>query len=190
MSLRMEFQSLGAQLERLHEVYSDLRRLLDDHPAHGNSVLLIDAFGDAVEDLLGWLEESLQRCAPLLPSEPRNSEKDFDANVARQALSISQDLFNRQMHRFLFDLVSYDKVAQLLQLGRERGGEWQTWAKGIKLELESCQQHLYLTNQALFRCWLEIAECIGMTSVSVRATNIGQQITVPQNQEFTAEGIT
>lgn len=190
MSLRTEFQSLGAQLERLYEVFSDLRRLLDDHPAQGDKVLLLDSFGDVVDDLLGWLEESLQVCAPLLPAEPRRSEPDFDAGAGRQALVVCQDLFNRQMQRFLFDMVSYDKVAQLLQLGRARGGEWQAWAKGIKMELESCQQHLYFTNQALFRCWLEIAEGIGMTSVSVQATNIGQQITVPQKQELTVEGLT
>ena len=52
------------------------------------------------------------------------------------------------------------------------------------MELESCQQDLYVTNEALFRCWLEIAERVGMTSVSVQATNIGQQITAPQDQEM------
>ena len=56
MSLRTEFQNLRTQHESLHEVLSDLRRLLDDHPAHGNKVLLLDSFGDAIEDLLGWLE--------------------------------------------------------------------------------------------------------------------------------------
>jgi len=190
VSLRTEFQSLGTQLERLHEAFSDLGRLLDDHPSQGDKVLLLDAFGDAVEDLLGWLEEALQASALPLQPEPGKGDRDFDVHLAQQALVVCQDQFNRLMHRFSFDLVSYEKIAQLLQLGRERGGEWQAWAKGIKMELESCQQHLYLTNQVLFRCWVEIAERIGMTSVSVRATNIGQQITVPTNQELTADGVT
>ena len=189
MSLRTEFQSLGTQLERLYEVFSDLRRLIDDHPSQGDKVLLLDAFGDAVEDMLGWLEEALEASAPHLP-ESLKGEQNFDINLARQALVVCQDQFNRVTHRFSFDLVSYDKVAQLLRLGRERGGEWQAWAKGIKMELESCQQHLYHTNQVLFRCWLEIAERVGMTSVSVQATNIGQQVTVPNTQELTAEGMT
>src|ERR1700754_4631335 len=55
VSLRTEFQNLRTQQERLHEVFSDLRRLHDDHPAQGDKVLLLDSFGDAVEDLLGWL---------------------------------------------------------------------------------------------------------------------------------------
>ena len=165
----------------MHEVFSDLRRLLDDHPSEGDKVLLLDSFGDAVEDLLGWLHESLERCAPFLPAKPGERENDFDANVARQALVVCQNLFNQQMHRFSVDLVSYDKVAQLLKFGRERGGEWQSWAKGIKLELESCQQHLFLTSQVLFRCWVEMAEWIGLTSISVRTTNVSHQITVPQS---------
>jgi hypothetical protein len=180
VSFRVEVENLGSQLERMHEVFSDLRRLLDDHPSEGDKVLLLDSFGDTVEDLLGWLEESLQRCAPLLPAKAGEAN-DFDANLARQALVVCQDLFNRQMHRFLVDLVSYEKVAQLLKLGRERGGEWQTWAKGIRMELESCQQHLFLTSQVLFRCWVELAEWIGMTSISVRTTNVGQQFRVPQS---------
>lgn len=181
MALRVELENLGCQLERMHEVFSDLRRLLDDHPSEGDKVLLLDSFGDTVEDLLGWLQESLERCAPLLPAKPGERKDEFDANVARQALVVCQGLFNQQMHRFLVDLVSYERVAQLLQFGRERGGEWQTWAKGIKLELESCQQHLFLTSQVLFRCWVELAEWIGMTSISVRATNVGQHFTVPQS---------
>ena len=181
MALRAELENLGCQLERMHEVFSDLRRLLDDHPSQGDKVLLLDSFGDAVEDLLGWLQESLDRCAPLLPAKLGERRNDFDANVARQALVVCQGLFNQQMHRFSVDLVSYERVAQLLQFGRERGGEWQTWAKGIKLELESCQQHLFLTSQVLFRCWVELAEWIGMTSISVRTTNVGQHITVPQS---------
>ncbi len=183
MSLRTEFQNLRTQQERLHEVFSDLRRLLDDHPSQGNKVLLLDSFGDAVEDLLGWLEESSQTCAPLLPSEGAGKNNDFDVNSARRALVVCQELFNQQMQRFSVELVSYEKIAQLLQFGRERGGEWQAWAKGIKLELETCQQHLYVANQVLFRCWMELAEWIGMTSISVQATSIGQQITVPPQRE-------
>ena len=181
MALRVELENLGCQLERMHEVFSDLRRLLDDHPSEGDKVLLLDSFGDAVEDLLGWLEESLQKCAPFLASKCEGRSNDFDANLARQALVACHGLFNQQMQRFLVDLVSYEKVALLLQFGRERGGEWQTWAKSIKMELENCQQHLFLTSQVLFGCWVELAEWIGFTSISVRATNVGQQITVPQS---------
>lgn len=190
MSLRTEFQSLYAQLESLNETLSNLRTAIDDHPPKGTSVLLLDAFGDAVEDTLGWLEEALGLVVPLMQASEQRPASDFDMNRARQALVICQEHFNRIMSRFMFDLVSYDKVAQLMQLGRERRGEWQAWAVMVKQELEGCQQHLYDTNQALFRCWLEIAERIGMNSVSVQTTTIGQQVTVPHEQKPTVEGMT
>ena len=190
MSLQTEFQSLYAQLESLHEALAGLRTAIDDRPPKGAAVHLLDAFGDAVEDTLGWLEESLGLVAPLMQASQQKGMPGFDVSRARQALIFCQEQFNRIMNRFMFDLVSYDRVSQLMQLGRERRGEWQSWAGLVKQELEGCQQHLYDTNQALFRCWLEIAERVGMTSVSVQTTTIGQQVTVPQNPETTAEGMT
>lgn len=190
MSLRTEIQSLNAQLESLHEALSGLRTTIDDRPPQGATVILLDSLGDAVEDTLGWLEEALGLVSPLVEETGQKSGANFDVGRARQALVFSQEQFNRITGRFMFDLVSYDNVSQLMQLGRERRGEWQAWAGVVKGDLERCQQHLYDMGQALFRCWLEIAERVGMTSVSVQATTIGQQITVPQNQEQTAEGMT
>ena len=190
MSLQTEFQSLYVQLENVHEALAALRTAIDDRPPKGATVHLLDAFGDAVEDTLGWLEESLGLCAPLIQETQQKGFNGFDVNRTRQALVFCQEQYNRIMNRFMFDLVSYDRVAQLMQLGRERRGEWQAWAGMVKQELEGCQQHLYDANQALFRCWLEIAERVGMTSVSVQTTTIGQQVTVPQIQETTAEGMT
>ena len=190
MSLRTEIQALCAQLERLHEALAGLRTAIDDRPTAGGTVLLLDAFGDAVEDALGWLAEALGQVEPLACTPPANGPAGFDANRARQALVTAQEQYNRIMNRFTFDLISYDRVAQLMQLGRERRGEWHDWAGIVRQELESCQQHLYDTNQALFRCWLEIAERVGMTSVSVQTTTIGQQVTVPQTPDTTAEGMT
>lgn len=190
MSLQTEFQSLYAQLENLCEALAALRTAIDDRPPQGGTVLLLDAFGDAVEDTLGWLEEALALSAPLIQETQQKGLSGFDMNRTRHALVFCQEQYNRIMNRFMFDLVSYDRVAQLMQLGRERRGEWQGWAGIVKRELEGCQQHLYDTNQVLFRCWLEIAERVGMASVSVQTTTIGQQITVPQTQETTAEGMT
>ena len=190
MSLRTEFQGLCAKLESLDETLSRLRAAIDDHPQSGAAPHLLDSIGDAVEDTRGWLEESLELAAPVADGNEQGRADGFDVNRARQALVFCQEQFNRIMSRFTFDLVSYDRVAQLVRLGRERRGEWQAWAELVKQELEGCQQQLYDTNQALFRCWLEIAERVGMTSVSVHTTTIGQQVTVPQNPETTSEGMT
>lgn len=188
MSLRSEFQSLYAQLRRLHDALLSLRvTVVEDRPLEGGPAMLLDAFGDAAEDMLGWLEESLRSAAPLAESA---SDRAFDVNRARQSLVFCQDQFNRVAARFAFDLVSYERVAELMRLGRERRGEWRVWAGSVKESLDGCQQHLYDTTHALFRCWQEIAERVGMTSVSVQATNIGQQVTVPTPKEQLLEEVT
>ncbi len=190
MSLRTEFQGLYAQLESLNGALADLRTVIDDRPPKGDSVLLLDSFGDAVEDALGWLEEALELAAPLVQESHGKGETGFDINRARHALVFCQDQFNRVAARFAFDLVSYERVSELMRLGRERRGEWRVWAGSVRESLDGCQQQLYDTTHALFRCWQEIAERVGMTSVSVQATNIGQQVTVPTSKEQLLEEVT
>lgn len=188
MSLRTEIQSLYAHLQRLQDSLLALRVTIDeDRPLEGDSVMLLDAFSDATADALGWLEEALRSLAPDV--QLRAGDKSFDVNRARQALVFCQEQFNRINQRFAFDLVSYERIAELVRLGQERRGEWRGWTTSVRQSLEGCQQHLYDTNHALFRCWQEIAERVGMTSVSVQSTNIGQQVTVPTNKEPTLEGV-
>lgn len=181
MSLRTEFQSLYAQLQRLHDALLSLRvTVVEDRPLEGGPAMLLDAFGDAAEDMIGWLEESLRSAAPLAESK---ADRSFDEERARQSLVFCQDQFNRVSARFAFDLVSYERVAELMRLARERRGEWRVWAGSVRESLDGCQQQMYDATHALFRCWQELAERVGMTSVSVRATNIGQQVTVPTSQK-------
>ena len=45
-------------------------------------------------------------------------------------------------------------------------------------------------NLGLFRCWQEITERVGITSVSVQTSNIGQQITTPEGREALREATT
>ncbi|HEY0078672.1 MAG TPA: hypothetical protein VGB73_08500 [Pyrinomonadaceae bacterium] len=186
MSLRTEIQSLYAHLQRLREALVSLRVTIEEDRPEGSSVMLLDAFGDATEDALGWLEEALQS---IEPAAVLKGDKAFDANRARQALVFCQEQFNRINYRFSFDLVAYERIAELMRLGQERRGEWRGWTTSVRQSLEGCQQQLYDTSHALFRCWQEIAERVGMTSVSVQSTNIGQQVTVPTSQEPTLEGI-
>jgi hypothetical protein len=190
VSLLTEFENLYAQLQSLHDALTALRvTIVEDRPVEGSDVLLLDAFGDAVEDAVGWLEESLAAVEQPATRETK-LEPSFDVNRARQSLVFCQERFNRIAHRFSTDLISYERIAELLRLGRERRGEWQVWARSVKESLDGCQQHLYDTNQSLFRCWQEIAERVGMSSVSVHATNIGQQVTVPTTPELSIEGVT
>jgi hypothetical protein len=77
---------------------------------------------------------------------------------------------------FLADLLSYEKLRELERLGRERKGEWLPWASGTKRGITDCRQPLEEVSLGMARCWQEIAEHAGATSISVRTTNIGQKV--------------
>jgi hypothetical protein len=174
MALEAAFKELYANLHKLHEGVIGLRTtVVEDKPLSGD-IVLVDVFGDASDDLLGWLEEAL--------ADVREGQQaatyPVDLDRARRALTTCQEQFNRISQRFSSDLICYERIADLTHFGRKRGGEWHAWAASVKHALDGCQQALYASSQTLFRCWQEIAERVGMNSVSVQATNIGQQITV------------
>ena len=70
----------------------------------------------------------------------------------------------------------YEKLKDLATLGSERRGEWLPWSNSVKEGIEQCREPLDGVSNALAACWQEIAERVGMTSVTVQSTNIGQKI--------------
>jgi len=102
-----------------------------------------------------------------------------DLTRARRQLTASQENFQKLSEVFFADLLSYDRIAELLQFGSEHGRQWMAWANTVRQGLEACQPQLQTVALAYFRCWQEIAERVGMNSVSLQSTTIGQQITTP-----------
>ena len=188
MALERTFQELPDHVRKLRDALLALQLTVrEDLPPEG-SVALVDQFGDAVDDSLGWLEESLQAAV----QAQRAVEHPSDVDRARRALANCQEQFHRVEQRFVSDLISYEKLKDLASFGRGRRGEWIGWVKTVRLGLEQCRQPMDEVSKALLACWQEIAERAGMTSVSVQATNIGQQITAPEltSKDLIREGIT
>ncbi len=185
MALEATFQDLAVQFEKLRDVLCGLRlTVVEDKPSEDDAMLVED-FGDTVMDLLEGVDG-----ASAAANEGRTAVgHPLDIERARRALTACHERFNRIMHHFSSDLMCYERVSELERLGRERGGEWPVWTFSVKEALDRCQPPLYDVNQALFRCWQEIAERVGMTSVSVQTTNIGQQITVPNGREAAQVGV-
>src|SRR5262249_289612 len=186
MALERTFQELSDRLRRLRDSLLALQLTIrEDLPQQG-SVALVDQFGDAVDDSLGWLEESLAASV-----EAYHAVEDaLDMDLARRALGNCQERFHRVEQRFATDLVSYEKLNDLTGFGRSRRGEWLGWVRSVKEGLEECRQPIDEVSKALLACWQEIAERAGMTSISVQATNIGQQIASPELMSKLREGIT
>ena len=174
MALEASFNDLRAEFEGLREAFAEFSAAVADKPARGDSVL-VDLFGDAADDLLGWVEEAAQSA-----SEGRQAVSyPLDIECARRKMIVCQERFNLISNKLWSDLVSYERMREIATLGRERRGEWLAWSSGVKSALDSCREPLYNVNQSLFVCWQEITEHMGTSSVSVRTTTIGQQVSVP-----------
>jgi hypothetical protein len=172
MTLEAAFEDLCTHLHKLREGLLGLRTtVVEDKPLEGDSVL-VDVFGDAAEELLGWLDEALGAAG-----EGRKATMDpIDLARARRALTTCQGRFIRISHQFSSNLVPYERISELTRFGRRRKGEWHAWATGVKEALERCREPLYDVNLALFRCWQEIADRVGLSSVSMQTTAIGQYV--------------
>jgi hypothetical protein len=168
------FNELVAAWRRLHEVVEALRvTTVEDKPLT-DGVLLVDRCGDATEDLLGWATEGLAAATNALGAVGET----LDLNRARRALSTCQQCFAR-LEDELLTFTSYDHLTEINRFGRKRRGEWLAWVRSVRDAAAQCLQPTMELREALVRCWQELAERLGTTSVSVQTTNVGQQISTP-----------
>lgn len=172
MALETTFRELFTELGKLRDTLIALRlTVVEDRPRKSDAAL-VDNLEDSILDLMGLLEDCLSgaRAAHKAVGHP------LDMDRARRALTTCQDGFHQIERQFAAELISYEKLRDLASLGSERGNEWRLWSNTVKQGIEQCRQPLDGASKALAACWQEIAERVGMTSISVQTTNIGQKI--------------
>lgn len=176
MALESAFQDLRAQLDNLRDVLVGLRVTVVEDKPRLDDIVLVDVLSDHIDEMAGRVEEARLAAAEGL----RSVDGRHDPGGARRAVIACQEHYNLMSNRFVSDLVRYERIAQLIRVGRERGGEWRAWSRGVRDALEGCRQPLFEVGQALFACWRELVERAGMSSsVTVRATNIGPRVVLP-----------
>jgi hypothetical protein len=186
VALEATFRELSVRLHQLHDALNELQLTLGDKPADDESALA-DGVETAVLDLMGILHEG--RRAALNARKALGHPPDLDR--ARRALALCQQRFHQIEQQFAADLVSYEKLKELARLGNERRA-WLPWASTVKQGIDQCRQPLEQASTALAACWQELAERLGTTNISMQATNVGQQITMPRSkvEDLEAEGVT
>ena len=185
MALESTFRNLSVSLHRLHDGLSALQVTLGDKPPDDESALA-DGVETIVLDLMGTLHEAQK--AALEARQAVGHPLDLDR--ARRGLTLCQERFHSIEQQFA-DLVSYEKLKELTRLGNTRRA-WLPWSSTVKQGIEQCQPALEQTSIALTECWQELAERLGTVNISMQATNVGQQITVPRSrmEDLEAEGVT
>jgi predicted lipid-binding transport protein (Tim44 family) len=174
MSLEAALGALRSELAGLQDVMSALHvTVMEDRPARG-AVILVDRLDNVVTELSSALEEADARAAQALQIDQPHGPLENVRAILRQI----QELLNRFTAKYVGELASHHAIEQLLQMGRERGREWRAWSQEVKTAVERCQIPLGTVASAMADCWSELADRLARNSVSVQATNIGQQITV------------
>jgi hypothetical protein len=180
MTLEASFTMLDGRLSYLDQTFSHLVWAVVEaqpevaRPEAEQGRALVDHYDRAVNDILGLVQEAKEA----VNDGCQATKGQLDLARSCRALILCQDRFNQLSSCFYADLVSYEYIHALNNLAYERGGQWTEWVIGVKDALERCSQPLYDLSQVIFVCWQEVVERLGMTSVSVQATSVGQQITV------------
>jgi hypothetical protein len=183
MALAAVFKELTVQLNQVRECLEALQvSVSEDIPARGASVLE-DHFSNSILDIRGLLAETIAAAEEASQAVSRS----LMSGRAPRALAKCQERFHGVIRRFASDLVSYERLRDLTSLGLERRGEWLGWSRSVKEAIEGCRHPLDQAADALLQCWQEIGERVGMNSVSVRTTNIGQQFA--DASELAREGL-
>jgi|SRR6516225_8922197 hypothetical protein len=177
-SLENSFDSLRRALAGLQETISALHvTVIEDKPKQG-AVVLVDQLDTLVVEMSSTLEEAEARAVDAV----RTCKSTADLDESRSALCEVHRLVNRFSSLHAGELASYDRIAQLLAMGRERGREWRQWSQVVKVAIDRCSVPMNTAASALLQCWSELAERMARNSVSVNATNIGQQISLREDQ--------
>jgi hypothetical protein len=179
--------SLETALESLHRDLSELQRALSElQPFIADvrgTVALVDDLDNVVTELTSGVEEA----AASAGRAARASQPDGALDIVRSALGQTHDVLNRitvsYIGLFVPEVPEDDSImATLLMMGDERGDQWLDWNRVVTTSIERCAMPLQKAAESLLDCWSELAERLARHSVSVQATNIGQQISVRDDQ--------
>src|SRR5262249_41452783 len=185
MSLELAFERLHLRLKSLSDEVEELR------------FNAVDFFPPGQPD--ESVPDGLQEQRPPSPVETLGESAAalkgdlYEAFVAlekgRAAIQPPRDLHRAQaglidVNRYLEDAVDrfQNEVTGpasrqvLVQMTDDLGGEWPQWLAQINSIIATIRDKSLETWRALCQCWEELADKLSSGAVSVRTTNIGQQI--------------
>jgi hypothetical protein len=173
------FREMQRHLLTLQEALEALGTTVDEDKPKRDDVVVASRLSDDLLAVRGLFEETLAAADDAC----RAVAYPLDGDRARRALTTCQQQFQRFAHAFSFELTGYDRIEDLTSVGRERGREWLDWVSVVKQTLEQCQMLLEEVGNGLFLCWQELAERIAATTISIRNTSIGRQVSAAELQE-------
>jgi hypothetical protein len=179
MVVAERYQQLWTRLHELREALLELRITVGEDRPQGEATMLVERLGDDVDDGLAAVEEALEAV--------RGAMRDPDGvRAGGLALSTAHERLTRAADGYWQGLGSFERRRQLHSLGRRRGGEWGAWVRSVEDSHAGFPARLTAVSDELRRAWLELVERAASGTISLTASSIGQQISVPGAQRSRA----
>jgi hypothetical protein len=176
MTLEHTVARLQVQLTRLVEALEALSTTVEEDRPRRGDVVLAASLADSLLALRGFIEDARAAAADAHGSVTQQRDMVRFA----QALTAAQEGFHRFASALHADLMSYERLDDLVTAGRERGREWADWTGVVTGELEQCRSLSDEVRNGLFLCWQELVERTVAGAVSIKNTCVGQQIVSPE----------
>jgi hypothetical protein len=179
MAIEQAFAELGHHVRTLQEALEALGTTVDEDRPTRDDVVVSSRLSDDLLAARGLLAEVLTASGDACQAVAY----PLDGDRARRALTACQRQFQQFAYAFSFELTGWDRLDDLTSVGRERGPGWLDWVTVVKQGLEQSRMLSAEVGNALFLCWQELAERIAATTISIRNTSIGQQVSAAELQE-------
>ena len=148
MTIRAAFEHLQTALGSLADRLAALSTVVTQDRPSGGENSLADRLDDSISEIRGWLTESNTVLC----------EVQAPAGASAAALTAVHKNCNRISELFFTDIAASVSVNQLSSFARERGGEWNAWARAVLCAIGDCQVPLFDLNRAVQAAWEEFAE--------------------------------
>jgi hypothetical protein len=171
MTLEGNFKELASKWERLVEELEHglLWSVTETKPNEEHA--LATHYIDTATDLVAAAREGLT-------ISQNAASTDLSLSQAGKTLLRCQEQFHSIAAMFESKMGSYGRIRKIKRFGSERRMAWREWASRVCESVERCRRPIDELNRALFLCWQEVADRLGISSVSVHSSSVGQKITV------------
>jgi hypothetical protein len=176
MTLEGNFKDLATKWERLVEELEHglLWSVTETKPDEDHA--LANHYVDAATDLIAVAREGLA-ASQMAAGEIQS------LGQAGKSLLRCQEQYNSVVELFDSKMASYSRIRRIRRFGSEKRDAWRDWAAHVCTAVDRCRPPIDELNRTMFKCWQEVADRVGMSSVSVQSTNIGQQISMSQSEK-------
>ncbi len=154
------YTSLRSRLTQVQGAFEVLSwAIVQAQPSTEQGHALADHYDETVVEITGWMQAA---CNALDRSQAISPE----LMPGRDGLLLCQQFFNQVSNRFYCDLVSFERISELQELGRRKEQQWSGWVRGVRDALGQCHQPLYDLSQTLLESWGELADQLATSRAS------------------------